>query len=116
MSRTSFFSVAPGEFSNIQTRPSRSQTHSRLESGTCVRPTELVNIRLVNATTAVQLPEMAGATSGSTPFKNGPVCGTELRAYGFAKEEIIEAPNNAIMTNHRQCTLIREKQCFTSQQ
>ena len=79
MSSMSFFCVAPGVFSNVQTRPSRSQTQSSSVPGTNVRPTELVKSRFVKALTADQLPEMAGAISGMEPLRNAPMAGRESR-------------------------------------
>src|SRR5580658_6772473 len=81
-----FFSVASGEFWKLQMRPSRSQTQSRSEFGIKVRPTELVNSKCGKATTADQFPEMPGAVSGISPFKNGPTGARELSAYGAAYE------------------------------
>ena len=74
-SRTSFFSVASGELAKVQMRPSRSQTQRVSLPGTEVRPVQLVKRRLVKATTADQLPEMAGATSGIAPSRKAPASG-----------------------------------------
>jgi hypothetical protein len=44
-----------------------------------VMPTELVKSRFGNASTADQLPEIAGAVSGIAPLRNGPIAGREVR-------------------------------------
>src|SRR5215469_12171996 len=95
-------------------RPSRSHRHNWSVPGTGQRPTEFVNSKLVNATTADQLPEMDGATSGSTPSRNGPVEVRMAIPYGRAPAEKTKSPNNARTNNARHCAKNREYNLFTN--
>jgi len=53
--------------------------HQLRGAGHVGQPSALVNLRLVNATTADQLPEMTGAASGIWLSKKGPIAGREVR-------------------------------------
>src|SRR5580698_2574089 len=84
------------------------------------RPTELVKSKFGKATTADQLPEMDGATSGSVPSRKGPTAGRMVIPKGLASVEKgfapagkIKPPNNARTNNPRHCARNGKYNLFT---
>src|ERR1043165_10058907 len=90
MSTTSVLVVTFESLTNIHTRPSRSHAQSRFVPGTAVTPSKLVNTRLGNAGTTVQLADSSGAASGMTSFRNGPISGRAVNPNACAWKLIWE--------------------------